>query len=85
MISIEERVNYYLGHLKDKENIVIKYDKVQKSDKPFPPNELKVITMQDIYILCKKQNDNFRVYGPPLINIISTNKDLWKYRNKKAY
>ena len=84
MISIEERVNYYLGHLKDKENIVIKYDKVQKSDKPFPPNELKVITMQDIYILCKKQNDNFRVYGPPLINIISTNKDLWKYRNKKV-
>lgn len=82
MISIEERVNYYLGTLKNKETLTIKYNNIQKSDKPFPPNELKVISLQDIYILSKIQNDNFKVYGPPLVNIISRNKDLWKYREK---
>ena len=84
MISIQERVNYYLGTLKDKETLSIKYNNIQKSDKPFPPNELKVISLEDINILSIKQNNNFRVYGPPLINIINSNKDLWKYAGKNV-
>lgn len=84
MISIEERVNYYLKTLKDKETITVKYNNIQKSDKPFPPNELKVISLQDIYILSKRQFDNFKVYGPSLVNIITRNKDLWKYREKNV-
>lgn len=82
MFTIQERVNYYLGYLKDREIITIEYNNIQKSDKPFPPNQLKVISMQDIYILCKKQNDNFKIYGSPLVNIISGNVDLFRYKNK---
>ena len=83
MFSIDQRVNYYLGCLKDKNKLIVRYNDVQTSHIPFPPNQLKVISIQNIYILCKKQNDNFRVYGPNIINVISQNKDLWKYKNKK--
>ena len=84
MISIEERVNYYLGCLKDKNKLMVRYNDVQTSDRHYPPNELKVISLQDIYILSQRQNDNFRVYGQSLVNIITSNKDLWKYMKKNV-
>ena len=83
MFTIDERVNYYLGHLNRIDKLNVNYSDVQNSNTPFPPNVLKVISLEDIYKLCQKQNDNFRIYGPNIINIINNNKYLLKYISKR--
>lgn len=84
MVSIDQRVSYYLGNLTNKKNLIIKYDLIQDSKSYFPPNKLLAISITDLSILCQKQiHCNFKIYGPNIINVISQNNDLWKYKNKK--
>ena len=83
MTGVKERVDYYLGKLANINNLTIKYDVIQDSNSHFPSNKLVSISLNDVYILCKRQiQGNFRIYGPKIIDIINRNNDLWKYKNK---
>ena len=82
MNDIDKRVKYYLGPLYDKNKVSISYnDKITETDY-FAPNILKAITLRNLYLRCKNQNDNFKLYGPRIINITSNDVYFNKYANK---
>uniref|UniRef100_A0A6C0CSC6 Glycosyl transferase CAP10 domain-containing protein n=1 Tax=viral metagenome TaxID=1070528 RepID=A0A6C0CSC6_9ZZZZ len=82
MDNIEKRVRYYLGSLYDKNNVSVSYNDIISDTEYFPPNILKGITLRNILLHCNHQHDNFRLYGPPIINIAG--KDIYfnKYIDK---
>lgn len=83
MNSLQKRVNYYLNNLCEEKKVSITFSDVQTSDYPFLPNIIKSIKLSDIIRLSFRQQDNFIVYGPAIVNIM--NKDLWfnNYLDKK--
>lgn len=81
-MDIQDRVKYYLGSLYEKDTITINFKNKQANNEIFPPNIMKKITIADIYSICSYQKDNFRIYGIPIINLVSSDFELKKYINK---
>ena len=83
MDNVQKRINYYLNNLTYEKNVNITFSDVQTSDNPFPPNIMKSIKLNDIVRLSYRQRDNFTLYGPAIVNIMS--KDIWfnNYIDKK--
>ena len=88
MEDINRRVDYYLAGLKSisESNIKVPHKYALHSGESFKPNELKVLSIRDMFFLTntKNQHVNFKYYADPIIDIMNSNRDLWSYQRKNV-